>query len=60
MGGCVESREHIPEQKKIKSQWSKNKNFKSYRVLIIYNVPDSHRSVSLVLHLICVFPATTN
>ena len=60
LGSCVESWEHIPEQKKNKSQWSKNKSFKSYRVLIIYNVPDSHRSVSLVLYLICVFPAMTN
>ena len=60
MGSCVESQEHTPEQNKIKSQWSKNKSFKSYKVLIIYNIPDSHRSVSLVLHLICVFPSTTN
>ena len=52
VGSCVESREHIPEQKK--SHWSKNKSFKSYQVLIIYNVPDSHSSVSLVLHVMCI------
>ena len=58
---AVLNHEKIYQNKKQnKSQWSKNKSFKSYKVLIIYNVSDSHRSVSLVLYLICVFTGMTN